>query len=338
MNSPDLDSQWREFHLAKMFQAISVALVIYDYALNIDREVCLFECSVQGCSLADLYGGQVVLVWRQRFTPKSALFFVNRYIGGATIIASFARFVHAPQAFSVSSSFVPFQAWMTAFSLWTMQGLLQFRCHAFNHFRNGRVVAMCLAFAAEVAAMIVMLGIISSTHGEDTVIPGPMCSPTDISRYLYTFTVPVIPFECFLITLSFWGGLQHIREMRDALNDWTPSTRMIIPMRDALIHFVITCTSYSIAGAIWFHHPLMFEIPLSVVLTANIIIGSRMFLNLRHLTHRYHPEDLPERVTPNYPPSPLTFASHAEDNVIEMESLPPLLFDSQPSYLSHGKE
>ncbi|KIK92475.1 hypothetical protein PAXRUDRAFT_13210 [Paxillus rubicundulus Ve08.2h10] len=75
------------------------------------------------------------------------------------------------------------------------------------------------------------------------------------------------------------------------MSDWTPGSMMLIT-RDALNQFVVTCT----AGAIWLHDPLLFDIPLTVVLAMNVITGSRVFLNLRQITSRYNPEDPPEMV------------------------------------------
>ncbi|KAF9221913.1 hypothetical protein BS17DRAFT_223274 [Gyrodon lividus] len=225
---------------------------------------------------------------------------------------------------------------MTAFSLWTIQGLLQFRCHALNRRHKGTIIFLFLVFALEMSAMIVMLGITSKTIGDNVVVPGSMCSFAGISRYFYTFTIPVLLFECLLIALTFSGGLRHFTEMRSVINDWTPGPTMVVPMRDALIHFVVTCTGHSIAGAIWLHNPLLFEIPLSVILVTNVIIGSHMFLNLRQVTSRYNPEDLPDMITPSNHASHLSFASQGK--TIEMAGLPPLLCISPLSYVGDDEE
>ncbi|KAF8845723.1 hypothetical protein BDN67DRAFT_293714 [Paxillus ammoniavirescens] len=305
MDSSDVDSQWRAFHLTKMFQAAAAALFLYDYVLNFNREI--------------------VLVWRQEFTRKTALFLMFRSLHhGTRTIQRASNEPHILVITSISSprcnNYIPFHVWMTAFSLWTMQGLLQFRCHALNNHHKGRIIFLTSFFALEVSAMIVISILVPGTRGNNGIVAGPMCSFAG-NRYFYGFTIPVLSFECLLIALTFSGGLRHFTEMRSVISDWTPGSMMLITTRDALIHFVVTCTGYSIAGAIWLHNPLLFEIPLSVVLAVNVVIGSRVFLNLRQLTSRYNPEDLPEMV-PNVHASHLLFASQENGDAIEMASLP----------------
>ncbi|KAF9246995.1 hypothetical protein BU15DRAFT_57928 [Melanogaster broomeanus] len=280
MDLSDVESQWKAVHLTKMFQV-----------LTFDREV--------------------VLVW-------------NRYLGGATLIPEKCQFRSLYQGvrkfqhvrhfllsilsrstyiIPVGDNYIIFQAWMTAFSLWTIQVSMP-RVKSLSQRKD------------------YLLVLYVRPRKNDAAVPGPMCSLADISRYFYTFTIPVLPFECLLVAVTLSGGLRHVAEMRTAISDWTPSSTMIIPMKDAFIHFVVTCTGYSMAGVIWLHNPPLFEIPLSVVLVANVIIGSRMFLNLRQVTSQYNPEDLPEMIVSNDYGSHLSFASQRGE-AVEMDNLPP---------------
>ncbi|KAH7916138.1 hypothetical protein BJ138DRAFT_1140270 [Hygrophoropsis aurantiaca] len=278
-------------------------LAIYDHVLTFDREIAL--------------------IWKQQFSIRTAMFLMNRYIGGCILIANVVVPFASPTSDNIDGKYLQFQAWGTAVIVWSVQATLQYRIHAMHSFSRPVLIFMNTAFAIEIAAMSVMLGLFSATTMTVPIIAN---LPQDSRKYFYIFTVPIIALECVSLAFLLWGGMKHILEMKRTLPSWSVSSIYRVPLRDGAAYFIATTAILSIAGSVWMKQDTAWiEAPLGIALAIPVISGARLVLNLRLITHyKLALDDLGEIPSPLTGPSPITFSTSHADEEVELDYLPNL--------------
>ncbi|EPQ56629.1 hypothetical protein GLOTRDRAFT_138308 [Gloeophyllum trabeum ATCC 11539] len=111
-------------------------------------------------------------------------------------------------------------------------------------------------------------------------IPGVIiCTPVGIPDFFFVFWVPIVVFESILFLLVVIQGVGHLKERSCS---WSPTTLMDVLVRDSILYFFLTLTTYITNAVVWMTmSSTWLEVPEGFALAATCIMGSRLVLNMR---------------------------------------------------------
>ncbi|TFK43230.1 hypothetical protein BDQ12DRAFT_709061 [Crucibulum laeve] len=150
------------------------------------------------------------------------------------------------------------------------------------------------SFFCEVISMLIIL--ILSFYRIDArheLAPGvPFCAPLHVPRYLYTFWLPVIIFDCVLFISALWSIITHMKRTR-ALNALTMNDMWETLVKDSVWYFTITILAYLTNAVVWLILPLSWlGLPQGFSIAGTCVMGIRLVLNLREAYYLTSQEDV----------------------------------------------
>ncbi|KAH7927240.1 hypothetical protein BV22DRAFT_292032 [Leucogyrophana mollusca] len=252
------------------FSVAALSIVLYDHAQTLSKEV--------------------ELIWIGTVSPLTLLYFVNRYMGNAMLIAGTIVSVSTALSTKVSYKLLEFEAWGTLVNVWVVQSIMQPRIFAMYH-RSKRVGAFLgVCFLAEIVTTAVILWLNVGPHSSFamtsiTVFTGQLCVATGIRGNFMVMTyVPIVCFELLLFILAARISAKNILEViRLGGTERRMNSLMRVLARDSLIYFLINLAITIIFIILWLALSPIYGQGISVPLVDFVVVttGSRLALSLR---------------------------------------------------------
>ncbi|KAF8912234.1 hypothetical protein CPB84DRAFT_1761729 [Gymnopilus junonius] len=209
-----------------------------------DRAYAVIAVAMATCTIYDhitTLDEEIELVWKRRkWTLVQIFFFINRYTGGGLqIYTAFVLVRHI--AFNTEEScnlLGILQGYLATLVAAAMQGIMVYRVSSmYNHERNV-IITLVVAFAAEIAALLVML-VIATDVSASFPDPAPgvhLCKQDNMPSWSWSNWLPIALFEAFILVLSLSLAIKYYRSTKHdsrAMNSFRNSLGYIL-FRDSI--------------------------------------------------------------------------------------------------------
>ncbi|TFK47652.1 hypothetical protein OE88DRAFT_1665918 [Heliocybe sulcata] len=246
----------------------SSSIVVFDHLVTLDQEI--------------------ELIWKARWTPGKALFFINRYyVLGSVIFNNYVVFSsHLSDTVGLCVRWIQWQGCTGIISTMVVEIILQLRLYALYQLNRGVLVFMCCAFIVSVSAGVTIMALVLlRLSANSQIIPGIVfCIPVNAPSFFYAFWIPTLAFESLLCGLALYKAFKDFRSRSTVFQSGRHIIKVLI--RDSVVYYLVMFATYFANLVIFLTgNPGQLESGIGFGAAMSCVMGSRLSLNIRGVHH-----------------------------------------------------
>lgn len=226
---------------------------------------------------------EVNILWGTRWTTSRILFFINRYFGLATIIASTFFDVQTNPDVTMCHAFTNFDI-IGCLLVANIEIILLRRLFALYDYKRVIVIPMVALFIIYICSMMGIAIAMSIYAQENEYVLMGVCEEV-IPSWFIPFWTPIMAFDFVIMALAGFKSVQHYRRVPN--KNWSGARFMKTLARDSFIYFACNFFNY-LAITFVFHlaPPEFLQLGASWTIVIPPITANHLLINMEQSRFR----------------------------------------------------